>query len=283
MKKRWLIFSLVLITLFSCKKKENEENDYDHSVLRDFAMLNSMSNDAQNAGEEGLARSVEDPSGKRGRLGLFTGCATITMDRIWPDTIFPRTITVDFGTGCFGTDNRYRKGKLVILATGRYREEGSVFTITTENYSVDNIQVEGTKVIRNKGLNKNKQMHFEVELVNYLITRQDSKTIRYNGKHNRTWIEGFETTLYSDGIQGVKDDVYSININGSGVSANGRSFTSKSLKDLIARNDCNYITEGILEVTPSNANARRLDWGTGQCDNLATFSLGSYSAVIQLR
>lgn len=273
----------MLFTLLACKKKNNEENDYDHSVLRDFALLNSLSNDAQNTGEEGLARSVEEPSGKRSKIGLYTNCAKITMDRVWPDTIFPRTITVDFGTGCFGADNRYRKGKLTIFATGRYRDVGSVITVSTEDYYVDNIKVDGTKVITNKGLNRNKQMHYEVDLVNYVITRQDNKTIRYNGKHNRTWLEGFETNLYTDGIQGVRDDVYSININGSGVSANGRSFTSKSLKDLIARNDCSYITEGILEVTPSNGNARKLDWGNGNCDNLATFSLGSYSTVIQLR
>lgn len=283
MKKHVFVFALLLLTVFSCKKNKNEEHDYDHSALRDFALLNAMSNDAQNTGEEGLARSVEDPSGKRGKIGLFTNCAKITMDRVWPDTIFPRTITVDFGTGCFGADNRYRKGKLTIVATGRYRDIGSVITISTEDYYVDNIRVDGTKVITNKGLNRGKQMLFEVELVDYVITRQDNKTIRYNGKHNRTWIEGFETTLYTDGIQGVRDDVYAININGAGVSANGRSFTSRSIKDLIARNDCDYITEGILEITPNNANARRLDWGDGKCVNLATFSLGSYSAVIQLR
>ncbi|WP_420581131.1 hypothetical protein [Reichenbachiella sp.] len=69
-------------------------------------------------------------------------CVTVTEDAA------TNTKIIDFGEdGCVGRDGRVRTGKIIITHEGERDVPGFKRTITLENFSVDTIGVEGTRVL----------------------------------------------------------------------------------------------------------------------------------------
>ncbi|MDW8297567.1 MAG: hypothetical protein RMJ97_11855, partial [Raineya sp.] len=73
----------------------------------------------------------------------FRNCGTVTINTA------TKTIVIDFGTGTTCNDGRTRRGKIIITYTGRYMTPGSVITTTTQDYFVNDVKVEGVKVVTN--------------------------------------------------------------------------------------------------------------------------------------
>ncbi|MFN0032895.1 MAG: hypothetical protein ACKVOR_12110, partial [Flavobacteriales bacterium] len=142
MKKRVLIFiTAVAVTIASCRK---EREVVDNTFASDNSTAENMFSD--------LYKVVDDVSAQtEGIREDGIGCIdTVIVDT----TSVPKSITIDFGTDdCVGEDGRIRKGIIFVTYTGRYRDEGTVITVTPQNYTVNGYSVSGTKVITNMGLN----------------------------------------------------------------------------------------------------------------------------------
>lgn len=274
---------LVLVLIFTgCRKDKDEDQSYSTGVSKDFYRAEYESNQLSDIGEEAVGYSTEDPSGKRSLAYWYlSSCATVTVSPAWPDTTFPKTIGVDFGSGCTGMDGRYRTGNLTIVATGRYRTPGSSYTVTSSNYTVDSYLIQGTKTVTNTGYNSSSQLVYEIDM-NGTITKPDSTVITYTSDRTRKWVDGINTNIYTHGISGRTDDVYWITGDASGQSSNGTSFTADITDQLVIELDCQYITSGELEIDPSNALTRTINWGNGNCDNQATVSVAGYTTTITL-
>jgi len=178
----------------------------------------------------------------------------------------PKTVLIDFGNDeCIGNDGRIRKGKLNITYTGRYREEGTVITITPENYTVNGNLVQGQKTITNLGLNSNGQLHFAIA-VNGSVTAPGAWTISWMANRTRTWVEGQSTTILSD-------DVYEITGSCSGVNRNGVSYTSSITQALRAKLNCAWLVSGSITLQPQDHETRYIDFGNGACDSRFTVTV----------
>jgi hypothetical protein len=214
---------------------------------------------------------------------LYSGCATVTVTPA--DTItWPKTITVDFGTAnCTGSDLRTRRGKIIITATGFYREAGTVLTITTDNYYVNDYKVEGTKTITNNGRNTGGNLSYSVVVAGGKITTPDGDIIEWESTRTREWIEGESTTFLSHGLSGILDDVYSITGNANGTNREGRDFTANITSPLRVELDCRWITQGTVEVQPEDLKLRTVDFGAGSCDNEATITIDNRTYTIYMR
>tara|TARA_Y100000768_G_C23944289_1_gene666762 strand:+ start:381 stop:1235 length:855 start_codon:yes stop_codon:yes gene_type:complete len=274
---------LVLVLIFTgCRKDKDEDQSANIEATRDFYRAEHESNQLSDIGEEAVGYSTEDPSGKRSLAYWYlSSCATVTVSPAWPDTTFPKTIEVDFGSGCTGMDGRYRTGNLTIVATGRYRTPGSSYTVTSSNYTVDGYLIQGTKTVTNTGYNSNNYLVYTIDMDGY-ITKPDSTVISYSSDRIRKWVAGINTNLYTHGVSGRTDDVYWITGDASGQSSNGTSYTADITDQLVIELDCQYITSGTLEIQPNSAAVRTIDWGNGNCDNQATVSVNGYTATISL-
>jgi hypothetical protein len=258
-----LLAIAILVNLSSCRKKEDSDTDTNASknesiAERYFNEIQDLSDQAQTGD-----LSTFKLSSNEGML-LSYYCAIVTFDTLGTVSASnPDTIIIDFGTSCLCNDNKTRSGKIIISSTGIYRNEGSVITITPQNYFVNNNQILGTRIVTNTGNNSLGQPTFSVQVNGTIILANNEGTITWNATRTRTWIEGFNTLIFAD-------DVYSITGASSGTKVNGQTWTSLITTPLVHKRICHQIVSGVLQVTPSNKPIRTIDFGQGNCDNTLT-------------
>jgi hypothetical protein len=179
----------------------------------------------------------------------------------------PKTILIDFGSDeCTGNDGRIRTGQLHITYTGRYREPGTVITITPENYRVNGHLIEGQKTITNMGLNGNGQLYYAIAVSGTVTAPSNEWTISWTANRTRTWVAGQNTVT-------LLDDAYEITGSGSGVNRNGIPFTTAITTALRAEVSCPWIVSGSITLQPVDYPARYIDFGNGECNNGLTVTV----------
>lgn len=261
--KQLLLLSLITFSLTACRKdKDDDPIDVDYTSASDNARAEDVFSDmlAQ------VDKAVDDN-------GLRDACdPVVTFDT----TSSPRTITLDFGTvNCTASNGRLRRGRILVTYTGRYRDAGTVITITPEEYYVNNNLVTGLKTVTNLGLDANDHPSFAVT-VNGAITAADgSWTATHTAARTRTWIEGFGTPELSD-------DVYLITGGGSGVNRNGLPYTTAITQALRVALSCPFITAGTVQVTPASGVVRTIDYGSGACDGTFTVTVNGQTFTVTI-
>jgi hypothetical protein len=267
MKIKLSIFALsVLFALNSCKKT-TKTVDKDVSVASDNSLGDAIYNDVQNISDQAAKGQlvfympISDVDQKEQIKNLEynakTSCATITHDSVST----PKTLTIDFGnTNCLCNDGKYRKGQINVSYTGKYRDPGSVHTISFTNYFVNDNQVLGTKTVTNNGVNGNGNLTFSIVVDGTIKKASNGGTIIWKSNRTREWLAGATTQTWYD-------DVYSITGSGSGISAKGVSYTTTITTPLHRALNCHWFDSGVIEVNPANLPVRVIDYGSGSCDN----------------
>lgn len=193
-------------------------------------------------------------------------CFTPSLDDVTPG-VWPKVLTLDFGTaaqGCTGTDGRVRKGKMTLTISNYILKPGSTVTITLNNYSVNGIKLEGTKVITNQSSANG--FKYSTTVTGGKITL-DTLAFGYSCQKTITQTEGAATPFNTD------DDFYS----GTGTATltyPGGLTVNYTVKDpLIKALACPWIGKGKADVTFDQLSAS-IDYGAGICDDSATISIG---------
>jgi hypothetical protein len=207
--------------------------------------------------------------------GNLKSCATVTLS----DTLgnFPNTVTIDFGSGCQGTDGRSRTGTITATFDGRWRDSGTVVSITLTDYAVDGYAIEGTVTATNSGTSSRGYQSYEMAVSSGAVTYPNGNTTSWNGTTVYELAEGAATNFDTDGIAGITDDVYHIGGTINGTNRNGTPYTAVITEYLVRDMSCKWITQGRMELTPQNGDTRSIDFGAGNCDPQATFSLGDFN------
>lgn len=256
------LLAMMLVLLSSCRKDKEDEPtiDLDYTSASDNARAEDVFSDmlAQ------VDKAVE-------ANGLRDLCEpTVTFDT----TSAPRTITLDFGTvNCTAVNGRLRRGRILVSYTGRYRDVGTVITITPENYHVNDNLVQGTKTVTNLGPNGEGQLQFSVSVNGSLTAADGSWTATHVANRTRTWIAG-------QGTPGLSDDVYLITGGGSGVNRNGQAYSVSITNALRVALDCPTITQGTVQITPSGRPVRIIDYGNGTCDGSFTVTVNGQTFTV---
>lgn len=267
------IIALVLAAgVTSCKKSKEKKNSTE--VAEDNAVAESAFSDVFNQTDKAaLTAGANRLAG--GAESLNDSCAVITLN---PDSTgaFPKTLTIDFGTGCTGADGKVRKGKIIATLTGKYREAGTVITINPQDYYVGEWKVAGTKTVTNKGENASGNINYDIAVENASVTNGE-KTISWESSRNREWIEGRSTPL------NIFDDVYLITGSGSGTGGNGNDYTVTITNPLRIKVGCRHIMSGTFELAIEDFPVRKVDYGAGDCDDKATVTIKDKTQEITLK
>lgn len=201
-------------------------------------------------------------------------CFTVSVVPHIPH-VFPKTVTIDFGTGCLGKDGKLRKGKIVSIFTGPMFIPGSTTSTTFVDYSVDSFKIEGTHTVENTSTSNNKE--WTVKVIDGKITNTNSgHWKKWSSTKIYTQIEGNGTPLYP------LDDVFQITGDASGSNSNGNSWTALITTPLIKKFSCHWIVKGTVRITRDN-NIAVLDYGDGSCDNKAVITINGFPHDITLR
>lgn len=276
-----ILLSFFVFALLACKKSQLNK---DISIAEDQAIAQALWNDVGNQVEGSSSSSEVNGAG----TNKWNNCATVTIDSNL--TEYPLTITLDFGEeGCEGIDGQNRKGKLIYTVSGPYMEPGTIITVASNDYYVNDYRIEGTRLVKNEGPDEAGHIRFSVSVTDAIITTPDQKTITWASEHTRTWVEGMETgflTKLDDGsfmgIDGLLDDVYEVTGTGNGINRDGRLFDVEVSEPLRMELRCRWITKGELRISPEDLDPRILDYGDGTCDSEATVSTGSGKHTINL-
>ena len=194
---------------------------------------------------------------------LVGACVTITVDNLTPN-VFPKVITIDFGTGCTA-NNITRKGKLKVTLSGLVSTPKATMKIERENYYVNGLKVEGTVVYVNETVTPNIPQ-WSRTITNGKLTNLEGMVFLNSGTHTIKQMEGVGTPLV------LSDNTYEMTQGNHTVSKeNGPSLTLTVAESLIKKYDCNYVSKGKLTVKGSLLNGT-IDYGNGDCDNKFTYT-----------
>ncbi len=282
-KQIFHILSIVLaltVLVYSCEKDESTDKitEEDLAGIEDDALADVLFSDIWESVDHAV-QNVDDQlfnAQLKSQVVVADSCPMITVDH--PDTThWPKVITIDYGeTGCVGFYGNTRRGMIVITITGRYRMEGSLKTVTLVDYYINDIHIEGTKSILNNGRNENKNLTFSVELVGGRITTPNEIVIERECMRTREWVAGESTPNHWD-------DVYFITGSSSGKNFRGESYTRTILTPLEWAAACRFIRSGSVESVVGDRTPVILDYGEGECDNVATVSKDGEIKTILLR
>ncbi len=265
---------MAAVILTSCNKQE------DLGAPQDTSKAEFFFNDVNNVTDE--ACSTSDIETLKSSDGIAAGCFTITSDTM----SFPHTVIIDFGSAnCLCADGRNRRGVINVSFTGRYRDAGTVITITTSNYFVNDNQIIGTHTITHMGLNANDHPYYGVVVSGEIILADGSGTITWNITRTREWIQGSSTPEFSDDIYSIIGGGAGTSAGGAGTSAGGAEINVQITAPLIRKLEpgCRmHFVSGIVEVTPGTLATRTLDFGNGDCDNIATVTANGNTYTITL-
>lgn len=276
-----VIALLLLATVFfACSKTTNDSapnNPSDIAIIGAGADQAIVSNYYEDmfvlAMRAANVASLADPGSSNSGVVTNDCIAHFTLDDYTPNQ-FPKTITLDFGTGCADNDGRIRSGKLTIQLTGYAYYPGSTITVKPVGYSVDTVSVLGDYTFTNKSDNN---VYKYTGIVTNGAIQLDSVAVTYNSKRSITMIDGMQT-LYD-----VSDDVFSF----AGVDTLtyvGGSKAVISIGDstaLVRAFSCPWIGKGRAQITMSTLSAT-VDFGNGICDDSVAINIGDKIKYISL-
>jgi hypothetical protein len=290
MTKKTIITSLALATMSavlifsSCKKKEAEDSDT--SAAEDHTQAETHSNDVENIGEQASYGNMTTYRlGGQTQENIYTTCATLTFDTLNHSN--NDTLIVNFATGCTGADGRTRSGILQYIYTPgmHYRDSGNVINVSSTNYVVDGSSVNIiSKTIKNLGHITNGNLTWNIT-ANISITKANGKTISWTTNKTKVLLAGERPNHQPIDWAHAQIAVYGT---ANGTSANGESFTASVAQAtwLVRNFNCTgyrkYFVAGELDFTPGNKPTRYINFGTGNCDNLATVTINGHVYNITL-
>ncbi len=266
------ISALCLFAACSKEKKEtdNPEIETTFRLGQDQAISESIADDAnllffETAASEGLTGSRMDPSSQTNNL---LSCASVTVS---PGDAFPKTIAIDFGTGCTSIDGIHRKGKINVVLSDSVLKTGATAVMTFEGYHVQNYKVEGSITWTNTSTQNG---------FSWTRVIENGKVTTPNG--NYYWLhEGTKNVVQAAGSNtplNLLDDVYSITGDHTVTNPDGKIRTATITEALEKKVICQHVSKGKIKLQGPGHYAI-IDYGDGSCDNVATISIDGFPSI----
>lgn len=287
----------ISMLLFVSCQKENSQNG---TTEEQETEASKVSGEADAEAEVTFDNLFDDVMGANDEVGnsgsgVFFGrtdsltpvprCFTVTITHP-NNTPFPVKIVVDFGnTGCLGPDGHVRRGKVITVYTNRMIAPGAVAETSFDNHYVDSVKVEGTHRVENVTLATTplNNRRFRVTVTEGKLTKPNGNYVRWNSVKYITQVEGVSTPM-------PLDDIFKIEGNARGQVLRNNllvAWESNIMEPLVRRMTCRWIVKGViktvrLNTTTANSYVSNLNFGNGQCDNLAVLTINGVSHQITL-
>jgi len=133
-----------------------------------------------------------------------------------------------------------------------------------------------TATFTNEGLNDDEHWVISFESLSTTSFEKNSEefTIVREFTGEREWLEGFETPEASD-------DIFLLIRNGSITVNDELRFEKINIEPLLIDRSCKWPLSGIVEITRAD-ETMTIDYGTGECDNIALVTKDGESEEIEL-
>lgn len=274
-----MITALAVVSFFSCNKDSGLPDQTSLDLADDDAVSDVIYEDVFNTADNASIILDKFQTGKsleaKSETAVSDSCPSVTITHS-SDAVWPKIITIDYGTGCSGFNDNVRKGKIIIEVTGPRLTIGSKRTITFVDYYFNDIKVEGTKVLENSGYNSNQNLLVSVTLTGGKLTLPDGKTIERSMAHQREWTAGLLT-------RNIWDDECLVTGTATGKNINDVVYTNTIITALQWKRACKFLVSGVIKMERAGKETIELNYGTGDCDAKATVTIGGETKEILLK
>lgn len=296
MKSIKLIFPVIavaVIALTSCHKKETVEVDNETQSVVDNAVAEQEFM-AMVPATNGVAINTKGTGADKGRsASVYTLSPCDSLHLVSGDTLWaaanhvPPTYTMNFNSSGTGScvpipDGKIRQGILSVRLHGRFKVPGSFMVIKLIGYKAANSD-------------PNKMITYACDSM-VLTTVQNNPTtgireLNFKIIGGKCVGNGW-TTLYSTNrsikINWNTDDIQVWGTS-NGTNRLNRTFTVDvpASQPLTKHKSCQFISSGLLTLTPNGFKARTVDYASGTggdaCDDDATFTVNGNTVAFKLK
>jgi hypothetical protein len=266
-----------LFLTYSCSRDDSGSlSDSDLTFAQDEAFVDALYSEVDNAVTTNLTNldaNNYSPYATKSTSGDGEECAVITVDH--PDsTHFPKVVTIDYGEGCtliFKDDTITRKGKIIITMTNRWFVEGAQHIVTLENFSINDVKIEGTRTITNLGLNDENHPEMEILLEGGKVTFNDTAWMTREANHVKEWIRSYHPM----------NDTMLVTGTATGVNVNGETYERLITEPLVLVHCADYrwhwvIVDGTVQITNSVSGVTTIDYSSTGCDGTVIVSKNGF-------
>lgn len=255
-------------------------NKDDSNSRSTMSVEEATANTKMDIANDDVCKIVEDQLGEEdgisgrgttGTQGFLPSCAVITRIPVSGTPIVEGTVitkTIDFGTtGCPLPNGNILKGKIIITFT--YQPTATSHTINYEfvGFYHNAILLEGSKSftrimsVASAGAPSHPIITMNLDMT---ATFASGKTYHRIGTRVREIVAGYETSI-------LLDNVYNVTGSWTTTFPNTTVQNSTISTPLVVKLSCANIVDGVITST-RNGNTATLDYGNGDCDNLAVFT-----------
>jgi hypothetical protein len=270
MKRQKLRLSMIVLALFglmlsgcqndgSISDPQASEN-IDLKTAETQAEVDQISDESSALIEEAFV-SEEFPSAKSSVTDRYLpDCVTITVVIVQN----MKTVTLDFGDGCELRNGNFVSGKIIMEYEKDPEAATKMISYSFENFYFNDKNIEGQGSIFRERSNDNGNPQ-STKTFDIKVTWPDGLFASKRGVKVREWIEGYGTPAWGD-------NVFLITGSGTFTKKDGTILTVEVLRPLRRELSCKFIVSGVVQIT-KNDNSAVLDYGDGNCDDLATVSI----------
>ena len=187
-------------------------------------------------------------------------CVTITI--VLVQNI--KTVTIDFGDGCELRNGNLVSGKIILEYEKDPEAATRMISFMYDGFTFNDKSIEGSGSILRERSNENGNPQ-STKSGNVTVTWPDASFANKNGTKVREWIEGVGSGAWGDNVFLITGNWMFTKKNGTVLSAN----ITEALRRELA---CKFIVSGTIELSKNDNNAV-LNYGDGECDDLATVSV----------
>lgn len=273
MKRTNLFFAASLMVfasfLAACQKSETTDPTVDST--QDDDQVSALFDDTQNEADEITSTATQIKSSAEYTMSDGSNSGTRTDVKTFSGDTTIHTITfVNFING--NSENGHIKnGVIIVKVIGGPLQAKFERTVLLQNFTIDETKLEGKRQIT-----KIADYKYTVVLTGGKATFSDGTTYTHEFTRTRTWTEGYNTPYF------IWDDVYTIEGVATGVNRKGYTYTHTITNPLVEKNACRWIVSGTIEMVANNKTAE-LDYGGGNCDNIATVTANGKTTEIKLK
>ena len=293
MKKLIISLAATAIIFASCEKNKIESDVLateltteevivnDDATMEDAIETSDYEVDFYSGSDENIDATISEngitlKSAKiyRHRLRYLFGQAPVVIIDT-AGTGYPIVITLDYGDGTELNNGKILKGKIVITLYARPRTDGAERKVEYDNFYVDSVGMVGYYI--------NTFQHGEdsskaILTYDRMITMNfyDGSSVQHQENIQREWVSGYNTPY------DLSDD--EIHITGTSQSTGrlGTEYQRKIVSPLVKLGTCRILVSGVVEYYIDGEVTMTLDYGDGECDNLATINRNGIQKIIRV-
>lgn len=262
-----------LLLMAACDNNDNGDADNaTQGAARIDLEIDAIADDISNIAEE----QFDAAQAAAGRVDFtaLPDCAqvmTTTSGNSW-------TRTIDFGDGCEMPNGNVLSGTIVISGTADFSAQQATISYSFIDFHHNGRLVEGNRTVLRtiQSTSAQPQPHPVATIsLDMTVTYPNGNVYGREGNRIREFVEGYNTPDI------MADNIFQITGNWTTVFPNGDIRETTVAEPLTKRMDCPRIVSGVLAIVQNN-NTGELDYGDGECDNLAVLTINGQSTTITL-